>query len=95
MHHPVRSVNWKDDGWIVHVLSWFLIFDVLYVSVGGPFVAASGSEIEDTTAAEKLFDLLAGDKEKLAKFYMGVQLKELAGGEQGLTWKDFAAAMGL
>ena len=63
--------------------------------MGGPFVAASAGEIEDTAAVEKLFDVLAGDKEKLARFYMGVQLKELAGGEQGLTWKDFAAVMGV
>ncbi|KAL3938706.1 MAG: hypothetical protein SGBAC_006439 [Bacillariaceae sp.] len=63
--------------------------------LGGPFVGATAAQIEDTAAAEKLFDILAGEKEKLARFKMSLQLKELAGGEQGLTWKDFAAAMGV
>lgn len=58
-------------------------------------MGANAAQIEDTTAAEKLFDILAGGKEKLARFKMSVQLKELAGGEQGVTWKDFAAAMGV
>eukprot|EP00526_Cylindrotheca_closterium_P020852 CAMPEP_0113610542 /NCGR_PEP_ID=MMETSP0017_2-20120614/5083_1 /TAXON_ID=2856 /ORGANISM="Cylindrotheca closterium" /LENGTH=204 /DNA_ID=CAMNT_0000519439 /DNA_START=8 /DNA_END=622 /DNA_ORIENTATION=- /assembly_acc=CAM_ASM_000147 len=63
--------------------------------LGGPFVGATAAQIEDTAAAEKLFDILAGEKEKLARFKMSLQLKELSGGEQGLTWKDFAAAMGV
>lgn len=58
-------------------------------------MGATAAQIEDTAAAEKLFDILAGEKEKLARFKMSLQLKELAGGEQGLTWKDFAAAMGV
>ena len=65
-------------------------------TLGGPFVSASaGKELEDTTAAEQLFDLLAGGKEKLARFKMSVSLKELADGEQGLTWAQFSAALGL
>ncbi|CAJ1936583.1 unnamed protein product [Cylindrotheca closterium] len=63
--------------------------------LGGPFVGATAGQIEDSAAAEKLFDMLAGEKDKLARFKMSVQLKELAKGEQGLTWKDFAAAMGV
>lgn len=64
--------------------------------LGGPFVAAgAGKELEDTAAAEHLFDLLADGKEKLARFKMSVRLKELADGEQGLTWPVFSAAMGL
>ena len=63
--------------------------------LGGPFVAASGAEMEDTSAAEALFDLLAGEKEKLARFKMSVRLKELADGEQGLTWAMFSSALGL
>jgi hypothetical protein len=63
--------------------------------LGGPYVSASAGKLEDTAAAGKLFDLLAGDKEKLARFYMSVRLKELAGGnEQGLTWPAFQEAMG-
>jgi hypothetical protein len=63
--------------------------------LGGPYVSASAGKLEDTTAAGKLFDLLAGGKEKLARFYMSVRLKELAGGtEQGLTWPAFQEAMG-
>lgn len=64
--------------------------------LGGPFVAKSGADMsEDTAAAEALFDLLAGEKEKLAKFYMSVRLKEIADGEQGLTWAMFSKALGL
>lgn len=63
--------------------------------MGGPFVGARAGEIEDTTAAEHLFDILADGKEKLARHKMSVRLKELAGGEQGLTWPAFSAALGL
>ena len=63
--------------------------------LGGPYISASAGKLEDTTLAGKLFDLLAGDKEKLARFYMGKRLKDLAGeGEQGLTWPVFQEAMG-
>lgn len=58
-------------------------------------MGATAAQIDDTAAAEKLFDILSGEKEKLARFKMSVQLKELAKGEQGLAWKDFAAAMGV
>ena len=63
--------------------------------LGGPFVGASAAQIDDTAAAEALFDLLANGKEKLARFKMGVRLKELSGGEQGLTWPNFSSALGL
>jgi hypothetical protein len=63
--------------------------------LGGPYVGASAGTLEDTTATERLFDLLANGKEKLSRHKMSVRLKQLAGGEQGLTWKDFSAALGL
>lgn len=63
--------------------------------LGGPFVGATSGQIEDTTAAEVLFDLLAGGKQKLARYKMSLRLKELSGGDQGLTWPNFSAALGL
>eukprot|EP00980_Cylindrotheca_fusiformis_P021164 scaffold8136_cov127-Cylindrotheca_fusiformis.AAC.4 len=63
--------------------------------LGGPFVGGSAGQIEDTTAVERLFDILADGKEKLARHKMSVRLKELAGGEEGLTWPSFSAALGL
>jgi hypothetical protein len=62
--------------------------------LGGPYVSASAGKVEDTTAAEFLFDLLSDGKEKLARHKMSVRLKELAEGEQGLTWPNFKKAMG-
>jgi hypothetical protein len=58
--------------------------------LGGPYVGASAAMIEDTSAATYLFDLLAGEKEKLTKHRMMTRLKELAGGEEGLTWAAFS-----
>jgi hypothetical protein len=70
--------------------------DMVYAPpLGGPFVAASAAQLEDTAAAEALFELLADGKEKLARFKMSLRLKELADGEQGLTWAMFSAALGL
>ena len=60
--------------------------------LGGPYVGASSAGIEDSTAAASLFDLLAGEKEKLTKHRMGTRIKELAGGEEGLTWAGFSEA---
>lgn len=62
--------------------------------LGGPYLAASAAEIEDDTAAATLFDVLAGEKEKLTKHRMGTRMKELANGEEGFTWNHFSAAMG-
>ena len=61
--------------------------------LGGPYVGASSAGIEDTSAAAALFDLLAGEKEKLTKHRMGTRIKELASGEEGLTWAGFNGAM--
>mmetsp|Transcript_26538 Transcript_26538/g.40169 ORF Transcript_26538/g.40169 Transcript_26538/m.40169 type:complete len:123 (+) Transcript_26538:378-746(+) len=57
--------------------------------LGGPFVSKSAGSIDDISAASSLFDYLVGDKEKLTKHRMSTQLKELAQGEQGLTWPSF------
>ena len=63
--------------------------------LGGPYLAASGAAVEDPTTAELLFDILADGKEKLTKARMSMRLKQLAGGEEGMTWPKFQAALGL
>jgi hypothetical protein len=62
--------------------------------LGGPYLAASAAAIEDESAAATLFDVLAGEKEKLTKNRMGKEMKVLANGEEGLTWAMFSAALG-
>lgn len=62
--------------------------------LGGPYLAASAATIEDESAAASLFDILAGEKEKLTKHRMGKEMKSLANGEEGLTWANFSAALG-
>ena len=61
--------------------------------LGGPYVAASAAGLEDSATASALFDLLAGEKEKLTKHRMSTRLRELAGGEEGLTWAAFEKAV--
>lgn len=61
--------------------------------LGGPYLAASGAAIEENNLAEKLFDILAGEKEKLTRNRMSVRLKEIAGGEEALTWPAFLAVL--
>eukprot|EP00978_Attheya_sp_CCMP212_P032731 scaffold129080_cov44-Attheya_sp.AAC.6 len=63
--------------------------------LGGPYMSASSAGIEDTTAAVALFDVLAGGKEKLTKHRFGLEIKALAGGDEGLTWPNFSAALGI
>lgn len=63
--------------------------------LGGPFVSKSAGKIEDTTAAGLFFDVLAGEKEKLTKHRMGITMKELASGEEGLIWPAFSKALGV
>lgn len=62
--------------------------------LGGPYLSASAATLEDPATAAKLFDLLAGEKEKLTKHRMSLSLKELANGEEGLNWAAFQAALG-
>jgi hypothetical protein len=61
--------------------------------LGGPYMSASAASIEDTTAAATLFDILAGDKEKLTKHRMSTRLKEVSEGEEGVTWAMFERAL--
>eukprot|EP00571_Detonula_confervacea_P014792 CAMPEP_0172302792 /NCGR_PEP_ID=MMETSP1058-20130122/4448_1 /TAXON_ID=83371 /ORGANISM="Detonula confervacea, Strain CCMP 353" /LENGTH=231 /DNA_ID=CAMNT_0013013405 /DNA_START=87 /DNA_END=782 /DNA_ORIENTATION=+ len=62
--------------------------------LGGPFLAAKAAGIEDESAAATLFDILAGEKDKLTKHRMGKEMKVLSNGEEGITWAMFSAAMG-
>lgn len=62
--------------------------------LGGPYLSASAATLEDESTAGALFDLLAGDKEKLTKHRMSLRLRELSDGEEGLTWAAFERAMG-
>ena len=73
-------------------------------TLGGPYMSASAANIEDKTAAERLFDILVmkgdGDVKQqgemattLTRKRMGRRIKELAGGEEGLTWNDFIKAL--
>ena len=63
--------------------------------LGGPFVSKTAASIEDTTLTEYLFDVLSNGKEKLSRYKMSLGLKDLADGEQGLTWATFSEAMGV
>jgi len=64
-------------------------------TLGGPYLAASAASIEDESAAGRLFDTLADGKENLTKHRMATRLKELADGEEGLSWKLFSEALGI
>lgn len=64
-------------------------------TLGGPYLTASAATIEDESAAERLFDALADGKENLTKHRIATRLKELADGEEGLSWKSFAEALGI
>ena len=61
--------------------------------LGGPYVGASAAEPSTSDAAEKLFDVLSQGKNKLEKLDMSTRLKDLAGGEEGLTWAMFLDAL--
>ena len=61
--------------------------------LGGPYVSASAGSIEDESLAASLFDILAGEKEVLTKHRMSTRLKELAEGEEGVTWAMFERAI--
>ncbi|KAL3811223.1 hypothetical protein ACHAXA_008982 [Cyclostephanos tholiformis] len=63
--------------------------------LGGPYLAASSAAIEDDSAASALFDVLAGENEKLTRHRMEKGMKSLANGEEGLTWPMFSAALGV
>lgn len=69
-------------------------------TLGGPYTTKTKAGIEDTVVVEALFDLLVNSREKvddddlgkemkLTRFKMGKRMKELAEGQQGLTWQMF------
>lgn len=63
--------------------------------LGGPYVSKSAAGLQDSVAASVMFDLLAGDREKLTKHRMSTRLRELSGGEEGITWALFQRMMGV
>ena len=63
--------------------------------LGGPYVGASSASIEDTVVATRLFDVLADGKDMLTKARISTRLKQLAGGEEGMTWPKFQDALQL
>ena len=56
--------------------------------LGGPYLPASQADITDEAAAAALFDVLAGEKEKLTRHRMGKEMKSLANGEEGFDVED-------
>jgi len=68
-------------------------------TLGGPYVGASSAAIDDDTtaaaAAEYLFDVLVAgiDGDVLTQSQMSTRIKQLANGEEGLTWAGFSAAL--
>jgi hypothetical protein len=75
------------------------VSDLKYApTLGGPYLAASGAAMDDTSnaAAARFFDILVAEgKEVLTKHRMSLQLKALADGEEGMTWNKFEVAMSL
>ena len=63
--------------------------------LGGPFVSKSAGKLEETGVAECLFDILSNGKDKLSRHKMSLGLKDLSGGDAGLTWPNFSKALGL
>ena len=61
--------------------------------LGGPFVSASAAQTVDETLVHKWFHILSQGKDKLTKHKMGVRIKQLAKGEEGLTWNEFLLAL--
>jgi hypothetical protein len=63
--------------------------------LGGPYTSKAKAGIEDAAGVEALFDILAAGKEKLTKHRMGISIKEISGGEEGLVWSNFIDALTL
>jgi hypothetical protein len=61
--------------------------------LGGPYLSATAASIEDFSAAERLFDVLAKGKETLTQKRMSKRLLKLANGEEGLTWATFLSCI--
>jgi len=64
--------------------------------LGGPYVGASSAAVaDDGAAARRLFEVLADGSDTLSRARMGARIKALAGGEEGMTWAAFQAALGV
>lgn len=64
--------------------------------LGGPYVGASSSTFTDTSVITALFHILAGEgKTTLTKARLSMRWKQLADGEEGLTWQKFSHALGI
>lgn len=63
-------------------------------TLGGPYLAASAAVITDDSAIRTFFDILSEGNDVLTKNKMSVRLKQLADGEEGLTWVMFQRSMG-
>jgi hypothetical protein len=63
--------------------------------LGGPYVGASSSAFTDTSVITALFDVLADGKKTLTKGRLSMRWKQLADGEEGLTWQKFSQALGI
>jgi hypothetical protein len=96
-HESKWSMEMFHEGRTFVTKSQFIkaLVDMTYhPPLGGPYLGAgAAATIQDTTAAAHLFDLLAGEKEKLTKHRMATRIKELANGEEGWTWAGFSDKM--
>ncbi|GAX21435.1 hypothetical protein FisN_10Hh013 [Fistulifera solaris] len=63
--------------------------------LGGPYVGASSAAFDNDQALQSFFEILSNGKEKLTRHRMSQRLKELADGEEGLTWAAFSKAFDL
>ena len=77
-------------------------------TLGGPYLAASAASLEaDAPVSVALFRALTAEKDEdtdsatkdkprtLSKTRLSIRWKQWAQGEEGLTWKQFAAALGV
>lgn len=61
--------------------------------LGGPYVSKSKAEFNDDLTLNVVFDKLANGKDKLSKIRFSRTIKQMANGEEGLTWAAFRAAL--
>jgi hypothetical protein len=61
--------------------------------LGGPYISASMAAIDDLTTVHKFFNKISEGKQEISKRKMSIRLKQLAEGEEGMTWQSFEAIM--
>mmetsp|Transcript_6144 Transcript_6144/g.8944 ORF Transcript_6144/g.8944 Transcript_6144/m.8944 type:complete len:231 (+) Transcript_6144:66-758(+) len=75
-----------------------------FPTLGGPYTTKTKAGIDDTVIVEALFDLLVDSRAseddvdekkelKLTRFKMSKRMKDLADGQEGLTWQMFIDAL--